>query len=192
MWGMMGLAALQLGLQVYGITEQAKQAEEMAKLKKGDIALQKESLKLSQEARKMQQDLAEAKVRKDLRASQAKMLVQSTVSGVDSSSVFTAMSESLAAGVESGIATQKELAGIETAQAGIQEERLDIASSMVTSPSDLDVMLNIAGAGISAGMTGYMAYKNRPQPKLETEMVEFDIIEPAPMGPMSLIDPRGN
>ncbi len=182
MWGMIALTAVQFGMQVYGITEQAKQTKEMAELRKEDVSLQKESLRLNEEARKLQEDLAEAKVRKDMRSAQAKMLVQSTVSGVDKSSVYTAMSESMVAQAESGLAVQKELAGIQTGQAGIQEQRLGVASSMIQSPSDLDTMLNIAGAGIGAATQGYMAYKYRAKPKLETEVVDFNVQYDTPIG----------
>lgn len=176
---MMGLAALQFGLQAYSIIEGAKNSKEMADLKRGDIALQKESLKLSKEARELQVELAEAKVRRDMRRAQAKMLARSAISGVTNSSIGKAMTEGMTAELESGISSQRELSGIQDSQSDIQEQRLSIAANMVTETSDLDQILNISGAGISAGMTGYMAYKYRKQPKLETEMwtPDYDMTE---------------
>lgn len=175
-WGLVTLSAVQFGLQAYSTIEGAKQAREQAKIQKEDIALQKESQRLSEDARKIQEELAESKVKRDLRHAQAKMLVRQSISGVESSNIFEAMETGIEAEALSGVATQRELSGIRTAQSDIQTERLDLAAGAITAPSDLDVFLNLAGAAISSGYLGYQGYKDIRSPGV-SEMVGKPISE---------------
>ena len=147
---MLGIAGM--AIQGYSLFEGAKQADEDAKLRKGDIALQEKALALSEKARLFKEDLAEAKVRKDLRKAQAIRLAKSAIAGTDYSSADVATSESMTASVESGLQVQRELSGMASSQAEIQSERLGIASALISAPTDLDTILGYTGAAVGFGV----------------------------------------
>lgn len=148
----LGVAALSFGLQAYGVYTNAKESKRAAELQKEDISLQREAAELAEEARLLEEEMAEAKVRSDVRKAQAIRLTQSAVTGTDFSSSNEAMRESLTTQVESGIALNEELSGIASKRASIQQSRFDVAASMIREPSDLDIILGYAGAGLSSGM----------------------------------------
>lgn len=171
---MFGIAILSFGLQTYGVYSSAEQMKGAAKLKKEDINLQRESLKLSEEARLLKEEMAEAKVRKDLRRAQAIRLAKFATSGTDVSSVNTAIREGMTTDAESGLSVQEELSGIGTSQAAIQESRLDIASASVQKPTDLDVILGYTGAALSAGMLAYQSPEFKEYREEQKYLSEFD------------------
>lgn len=142
-------------MSIYGAVESADAAKEASEAKREDIGLQRTAIELQEKAREIKERVAEAGVRADLRKAQAKMLTKSAISGVDYSSSSEATKISLEAQVESGLATQKELAGIHSDMSGISEQRLDLAESMISEPSDVDTFLNVAAATLEGGMMAY-------------------------------------
>ena len=144
-------AAASFALQGIGMYLNAEAAREQAELQKEDIALQRESLKLQEESRLFQEEMAEAKARKDARIAQAKLLTRAAAGGAEASTIYEGMKQSIETELESGLAKEKELSGIRSQLADIQDVRLATAAAAVTAPSDLDIILGITSAGISAG-----------------------------------------